>query len=80
MKDNRGTTLEIGQTVCFNLSGEIAIGVIKSLKKTPVVRIPDYLSYMKYLIKVEQVYPNRGNVSKVTSPRNVMVVFEFPRM
>lgn len=33
MKDNRGTEIEVGQTVAYNFSGELAIGVVEKIVK-----------------------------------------------
>ena len=34
MKDNRGTEIQIGQTVCYNYMGQIALGTVLDIKRT----------------------------------------------
>lgn len=74
--DNRGNLIEVGSKVCYNLSGEIAMGIVEKVAHGVKT---DYGMYTKKaLIKVALQYPVRlrGNISKVRFPRNVMVVFE----
>ncbi len=73
--DNRGTTLLVGQVVAYNHSGEIAMGEI--IAATPAIK--DGWQYVKRaLIKVKTIFPmsNRGGISKVRCPKNVMVIKE----
>lgn len=71
--DNRGNLIEVGSKVCYNLSGEIAFGIVQSV--TPGER--DGWRYTKKaMIKVKVLFPKNkaGDISKVRFPRNVMVV------
>lgn len=73
--DNRGTTIEVGSRVAYNLSGEIGIGVVESVKAA----IKDGWKYVsRASIKVVVEHPVRlvGHVSVVKDPKNVMVIFE----
>lgn len=71
MVDNRGTVLYIGAKVAFNLSGEVAHGQITAMKAGGV----DGSRYKKSTIKITRSFPNNAH-SVVTSPKNVMVLFE----
>jgi hypothetical protein len=82
--DNRGTVLEVGQEVAYNMSGEVAKGRIKSIKlgskhwQKPDRWHPDGIP----VIEVELVHPTAGKqpgwVSKVQNNRNLLVIFESP--
>lgn len=73
-KDNRGTVLAAGQTVCYNYSGQIAMGVIESVKQ--FVNPRGWPTPFRPRIKVKQTHPQQGIVSTVTDHRNLMVVNE----
>lgn len=71
--DNRGTTIEVGSRVCFNLSGQIGVGVVESVRAA----VKDGWKYIRRAsIKVRQEHPHDGHVSEVKDPKNVMVIFE----
>lgn len=71
--DNRGTLIHVGSRVCFNLSGQIAIGKVESVREA----VKDDWHYVRRAsIKVLQEHPNAGQVSEVKDPKNVMVVWE----
>lgn len=73
--DNRGTTIEVGSRVAYNLSGEIGIGVVESVKAA----VKDGWKYIsRASIKVRVEHPARlaGHLSAVKDSKNVMVIFE----
>jgi hypothetical protein len=73
--DNRGTTIKVGDKVAYNLSGEVAVGYVKSC--TPAIK--NGWQYIKHAsIKVEQLYPAQktSHLSSVRNPKNVLVLFE----
>jgi hypothetical protein len=75
LTDNRGTELEIGQTVVFNFSGEMGIGTIIKLDTRPSRRYDS----MSETITIERTFPSgwsSNKISKVKSSKNVMVIFE----
>jgi hypothetical protein len=75
--DHRGNTIKIGDKVAYILSGEIAVGYVKEL--TPAIK--EDWKYLKHAsIKIEPLYPAQktGHLSNVTSPKNVLVLFEKP--
>lgn len=75
LTDNRGTTIEVGSRVAYNLSGEIGIGVVQSA----IAAVKDDWKYVKRAsIKVMVEYPVKlaGHISTVKDPKNVMVIFE----
>jgi hypothetical protein len=73
MNDNRGTELLIGRKVAYNLSGEIAIGTLINITPTERYGRKGYI----YHVRCETGYL-KGNVSKVTSHKNLMVIYEQP--
>lgn len=73
-RDNRGTVLVEGQTVCYNYSGQIAMGVIQEIKQSLVRR--GWPKAFQPRIKIKQTHPTAGIVSTVTDQRNLMVVKE----
>lgn len=77
-KDHRGTTLEVGQKVAYNLSGEIAYGEIIEIK----ARRMNVFGYGQDLpnIKIKQFLPHEGKISKVRQAKNVMVLTEEGRV
>lgn len=72
MKDNRGTELEVGQEVVYNLSGQVAKGKI--------VSVGDDLSRYGHRsrIKIELLHKAAGmapgHISTVTNPLNVLAL------
>lgn len=75
--DNRGTTIQPGCKVAYNLSGEIAIGIVESA--TAAEKKPNGWGYIRRAsIKVKILFPevSAGEISNVRSPKNVMVIFE----
>ena len=73
MKDNRGTEIEIGQTVVYNFSGEIAIGKLEKITE----RKRYGYTYNEFHIRRQSPKGSwTKDVSKVTRPENLMVIFE----
>jgi hypothetical protein len=72
MIDNRGTKIEVGQTCCFNYMGQIALGKIQKITKGTRHRRPFYIFH------VLREHPRSWSyqISKVTNPKNLMVIFE----
>ena len=70
MVDHRGTKIEIGQKVVYNLSGEAAMGIVESVKPAG--------EFHKGSIKIKVMYPliSVGKISDVRHPKNLMVIFE----
>ncbi len=73
-KDNRGTVLVEGLTVCYNYSGQIAMGVIQEVKQVVVKN--GWPTPFRAMIKVKQTHPTAGLISTVTDRLNLMVVKE----
>ena len=73
--DNRGNLIAPGKKVAYNLSGEIAIGIVESA--TPAILI-GYSYHKRASIKINVLHPAKmtGKTSIVKCPRNVMVIFE----
>lgn len=77
--DNRGTILEVGQEVAYNLSGEIAHGKIIEIR-TKVVRngrTHSWSGQPNVEIKVKVLnhrHHHHDHISKVTSNYNVLVI------
>lgn len=74
--DNRGNTIEPGLRVAYNLSGQIAMGVVESA--TPAEKTDSGWRYIRRAsIKVKAEYPEAiaGKISNVRDPKNVMVIF-----
>lgn len=77
--DHRGTKIEVGSTVAYNLSGEIGMGVVEAA--SPAVRDRDGWSYKKRAsiqIRTSAPKARKGKLSVVKSPKNVLVIFEDP--
>ena len=74
--DHRGTTITVGSRVCFNYSGEIAVGVVESVRPAMVDDQYSWKILQAALIKVRQDAPDKGRVSVVRRPKNVMVINE----
>lgn len=79
MKDNRGTEIEVGQTVCFNYQGQVALGVVEKI----IPRERNYGGTMRgdgHNFHVNRLYPNpkvgKTGRSIVRHPENLMVIFE----
>lgn len=73
--DNRGTTIEVGNRVAYNLSGTIGIGVVQSA--SPAVKDGwQYVKRANIKVLVEHPASLAGHVSTVKDPKNVMVIFE----
>lgn len=75
--DHRGTKIEVGSTVAYNLSGEVATGVV--LSAAPAIK--DGWMYKKRAniqIRVTAPKKRKGGLSVVKSPKNVLVIFEDP--
>lgn len=73
LKDNRGVELEVNQKVAYNFSGEIAVGVITSIK----IR-EEKLGYRTRIIptiKINQIHPAKRE-SVVHNARSVLVLQE----
>ena len=71
-RDNRGTPITSGQTVAYNLSGEVALGDIIAVGES-------YRSWgIEPLIKVRLAHSAgghpAGHVSKVRNAKNVLVL------
>jgi hypothetical protein len=67
--DNRGTEITVGATVCYNWQGQIGFGTVEKI--------------VKDIYHVKRLFPQPPHsgytwksVSKVTSPKNLMVIFE----
>ncbi len=75
-RDNRGKLVEPGAKVAFNLSGQLAAGEIVSVRATPNVHA--WGASHKWTIRVRLTHQASGfwpgHVSKVTDPRNVLVL------
>jgi hypothetical protein len=72
LEDHRGTKIEIGQTVAYNWSGEIAIGKIVAIKEC---KKPNWRGEKQYIFHVQGIVPHT-DVSKVRSSKNLMVINE----
>lgn len=81
MYDNRFTKLELGQTVVYNISGEVAKGRIVKLAE-PVDTETKFgrRRLAKPVIHVELFHhaagKTPGHISKVTNETNVLVLLE----
>lgn len=68
MYDNRGTELQVGQYVAYNISGQVAKGRIVSLRE----------SYQRQDIRIKLLHRAAGmypdHISKVTNDRAVLVL------
>lgn len=70
--DNRGAVIEMGQRVAYNLSGQVALGQVRS------VGVSHRYSRVGPLIKVELLHDaagqHAGHISKVTNEKNLLVL------
>lgn len=76
--DNRGERLTVGDDVAFNLSGQIAKGRI--------VKMPERFGFTQWgyyrgspihvRLLHDAVGMRAGHVSKITNPRNLLVIHE----
>lgn len=72
MIDNRDTEIHEGDTVAFNISGQVAVGEIVALTKAS--------RYGRPITKIEVRLDHKaaghpaGHISTVTNPRNVIVL------
>ena len=66
--DHNGKEIEAGQHVAYNLSGEVAYGIILEVKEGK--------QYGKVYpkIKIRQLLPTEGHESTVRSSKNLMVI------
>lgn len=80
--DNRNTELEVGQTVAYNLSGQIAKGRIIGLKlggnyyQKPNHWNPDGHPTVEIELLHDAAGKQAGWVSKVQNEKNVLVIVE----
>jgi hypothetical protein len=76
--DNLGATVEAGVTVAFNLSGQIAKGQVESVRCRDRLIIWGPGVVYDWTIRVKLLHDAAGkpagHVSKVTDPRNVLVL------
>lgn len=81
-RDNRGTGLEVGQEVAYNLSGEIAKGRIKSIKPGKQYwQKPDkWKPFGLPTVEVELLHNAAGHpagkISKVNNSKNLLVLLD----
>jgi len=73
MKDARGTEIEVGQTVAFNFSGEIAVGVIERIAPSKRYGHEDTVFHVR---RITHTGHWAKPVSRVTRPQNLLVLFE----
>jgi hypothetical protein len=77
--DNRGSPIRVGQTVAYNYSGQIGVGVITDIQDTKIktFRVEGWTtkSLTQVKIKIKQTFPNKGKESVVTDERNLLVLF-----
>lgn len=71
--DHRGTTINIGDYVCYNYSGQIALGIVQSCQ--PAIK-DGWKIIKRAKIKIKMKYPRSGPISEVRDCKNVMVIFE----
>lgn len=78
LTDNQKTTLEVGQEVAYNLSGQIAKGRIKTISAKPKPNPRVSWAPLKIQIEIELLHRAAGHlvghISKVTSEHNVLVL------
>ena len=80
LEDHRGTILKVSQTVCYNYSGEVAMGRILDINPGTL----DQYGYRKGCkIHIKMIHPpivHKRNTSQehsvVKNPKNLFVVFE----
>ncbi len=78
--DSLGHEIQIGDRVIYNLSGELAVGVIKraEITRTHKTTYAPY-EYHDYIIEVALEGPfgynaRRGHISKVKNPKGIIVI------
>jgi hypothetical protein len=75
LRDNRGTKIEVGQKVAYNLSGQVSLGEIVNI----VPGDPNNY-YKRCVIEVRPLLKNdlkfHAKPSKVRSPFNVLVLLD----
>lgn len=72
-QDRRGTTIEVGSRVAFNHSGDIAIGIIRELKKCEWERMSH--DSQRWQIKFElHIEREDGGISKVKNPNSFVII------
>lgn len=79
MQDNRGTLIEVGATVCYNYSGEIAWGVLTKIvpkKKRSWRNEAMYNFHVRRYIGTFPSFRLSDRVSIVTRKENLMVIFD----
>ncbi len=72
--DFRGSSLDIGTIVAYNLSGEIALGRVKSFKTTPVRYL---VTQNIYSFKIEVIQArgfSAGHISTIRTQYNLMAL------
>lgn len=72
-KDNRGTPLQIGCHVAYNLSGQIAKGKITDIKT--VFRYGKPRPEIKVSLLHRAAGHPPGITSTITSPKNLLILF-----
>ena len=71
LTDNRGNEIKIGSKVAFNHSGELATGTVLDIRAaTRYNRIEPRFKILRSC----KLY--KDNISEVTNPKNIMVIFE----
>lgn len=78
--DALGHTIQEGDKVIYNLSGELALGIIKSARVTrkETISYAPYVQY-DYLIEIEYIKSNslykrpKNGISKVRNPQSIVV-------
>lgn len=66
----------VGQKVCYNFSGQLAIGVVEKVNKNSKAR------HSGYTFHIKRVYPkldstwHPNDISKVKDAKSIMVLFE----
>lgn len=77
MTDNRGAEILEGRECAFNLSGEIAKGVVLSASSTPYPTVYNPLG-RRFRIKVELLHGaaghQAGHISTLRSPKNLLML------
>lgn len=75
IQDSLGRTIQDGDTVIYNLSGELAKG--KILSQTLRLWNNGWRDYTTYIIKVQHIAggnkPKNG-ISKVTNPKGIIII------
>lgn len=81
--DALGHEIKEGDTVIYNLSGELALGIIKRAVITETRKVSWYPYFIhKYLIEI--LYTNgsrdapKNHISKVRNPKGIVVIKDIP--